>query len=160
MSTYYILIGAPGSGKSVYAKKLAQKGCRVVSPDAIRDSRGVGIEKSYEMAKKEIKEALVANEDAALDATNISREKRALSINIGKPYADKIIGIWLDTPFNICVKRHFERIKKDVISERYATEIGNIPYEKIIERYCLQLAGNIPDTSEGFDEITRVKPES
>lgn len=155
MPVYYVLIGAPGSGKSVYAKRL---NCRIVSPDTIRDNQRIGVKQSYTIARKEIEEALRAGIDVAMDATNTTRENRILSINVGKPYADKVIGIWLDTPYEVCVSRHLKRINgMTMISERYTDEVGGVPYEEIIRKYCLQLA-DIPDVSEGFDKLVRIKP--
>ena len=153
MATYYLMIGAPAAGKSFYVEEFRRAGCVVVSPDDIRDKHRVSAQESYALAKQQIIEALRTGEDVVLDATNVKPVSRLLSIQAGKPYAKRIVGVWLDTPFDLCVRRHRERLTKGPISARYATEKL---YEEVIKEYCQILEENPPQLSEGFDEIRRI----
>lgn len=154
MATYYLTVGAPGAGKSTY---ISQIECRKVSPDKIRDERKIGIRESYDEALSIIEITLRNGGDVLLDATNQTASKRRNMIAVGKPYADKIVGIWLNTPVELCVQRHNQRMAGGEKSERYTKE-NSEPFEDIIRRYCATLDKEPPTLEEGFDEIIKVSP--
>jgi predicted kinase len=143
MSTYYFMVGIPGSGKSTSAAKF---GCKVVCPDTIRQTHRVGSPEAFAMARQQIKSALEAGEDVVFDATNTLRVHRVEMINAGKPYADRVVCVWMDTPLEVCISRHLERMRRGI---RVTLPVP------VIERIANQLADNPPDSSEGFDEIKR-----
>lgn len=143
MSTFYFMVGIPGSGKSTFAASL---GCRVVCPDTIRETHRVGSPEAFAIAQQEIRSTLIAGEDVVFDATSTLRIYRAETINASKPYADKVVCIWMDVPLEVCIARHLERMKSGVRT--------TLPVP-VIERMSRQLADNPPDLSEGFDEIQR-----
>lgn len=144
MVTYYFMIGIPGSGKSTHAASL---GCRIICPDTIREKYRVGSPEAFAIARQEIKSALEAGEDVVFDATNTLRIHRADMINAGKPYADKVVCVWMDVPLDVCIARHISRMQQGVRT--------SLPVA-VIERMANQLAENPPDISEGFDEILRI----
>lgn len=144
MATFYFMIGIPGSGKSTYAASL---GCRVVCPDAIRETYGTNDEQSFVIARHEIRTALQRWENVVLDATNTIRIWRAERIAIGKPYADRVVCIFMDTPLEVCIARHLERMKRGIRATLLV---------EVIKRMARQLADNPPELSEGFDEIRRI----
>ncbi len=144
MPTYYFMVGIPGSGKSTYAESL---GCKVVCPDTIREIKLVESKDAFAIASWEIISGLKAGGDVVFDATNTIQTHRFERINVPKPYADKIICIWMDTPLEICIARHLERMKRGIRT--------TLPIS-VIERMARQLADNPPDISEGFNEIKRI----
>lgn len=144
MPTYYIMVGIPGSGKSTHAATL---GCRVICPDTIRETHRVGSSEAFAIAEQEIKSVLEKGEDVVLDATNTLRVYRAERINAGKPYADKVVCIWMDVPLKVCIARHSNRVKQGIRT--------TLPVA-VIERMSKQLADNLPDAAEGFDEVRRL----
>lgn len=144
MATYYMMVGIPGSGKSTHAASL---GCRIVCPDTIRETHRVGSPEAFEIAEQEIKSALEKGEDVVLDATNTIRIHRADRINAGKPYADKVVCIWMDVPLDVCIARHMQRMQQGIRT--------SLPVA-VIERMANQLASNPPDVAEGFDEIRKI----
>ena len=147
MPTYYFLIGIPGSGKSTYANSL---GCWIVSPDTIRETHQVSSPEAFEIARCEIAALLREGYDVVFDATNTLRQYRAENIAVGKPYADKVVCILMNTPLDVCIARHHERMKQGIHT--------TLP-DTVIVRMAEQLADNPPELSEGFDEIRRIQPK-
>ena len=149
MPTYYFMVGIPASGKSTHAASL---GCTVICPDEIRrehpDWSG---DRVFELARALVSEVLLAGRDVALDATATIRCWRTRDIAAGKPYANRVVCIWMDTPLEICLRRNSQRIQRDNC-------VRVPPHE--IERMYRNLAMNIPDLSEGFDEIVQVTTAS
>lgn len=144
MSTYYFLVGIPGSGKSTYAKSL---GCRIVCPDEIREAGIRDDAEVFEIARMMISHLLQTGVDVVFDATNTLRQYRAETIAAGKSYADHVVCIWIDTPLDVCIARHHARMRRGIRP--------TLRDEGII-RMAQQLADNPPDLSEGFDEIKRI----
>jgi predicted kinase len=91
MQTFAILMGLPGSGKSTAARKLkAERGFFVVSSDSLRLALNAGVYPReadgeykfldrfvWELAQLGIRRLLDAGRKVAIDATNLTREKRA-----------------------------------------------------------------------------------
>lgn len=146
MPTYYFMVGIPNSGKSTYAKSL---GCRVICPDEIRKQHPEwNGDQVFELARREIIEALKAGKDVVLDASATIRRWRARDIAVGKPYADRVVCLWMDTPLEVCLRRNNERIQRD----------GHVKIpQSEIKRMAGNLASNLPELSDGFDKIIRVE---
>lgn len=89
MPTYYFLIGIPGSGKSHFARRLAEEtGAEVVCPDEIRASYRVHSKRTFEIARELVAKNLKAGKDVVFDATNTIKKWRRENILAGKPFAD------------------------------------------------------------------------
>ena len=146
MGDFYFMIGVPGSGKSTYAASL---GCRVVCADAIREIYGADSAEAFSITRSLVAAALIAGEDMVFDATNTIRRYRAENIAAGKPYADRVICIWMDTPLDVCLARHHARMEQGIRT--------TLP-DGVIVRMAEQLYDNPPELSEGFDEIRRILP--
>jgi len=145
MPTLYLMVGIPASGKSTYAASL---NCQIVCPDAIRETYPPMPEREvFAKAKQKIQSALKAGKNVVLDATNVLRCWRADVIGAGRPYASKIVCIWMDTPLEICISRHQERVKLGIRTI--------LPVE-VIKKYNQWLTDNPPDYNEGFDEIRKI----
>lgn len=83
MSTLYMLVGLPGSGKSFYAKSLSEEtGAIIHSSDAIREEL-LGSEEDQSESPKvfallhcRVKKDLSDGRDVIYDATNINSKRR------------------------------------------------------------------------------------
>ncbi|GEM_PF-3938332 len=157
MAKYLLLVGAPGAGKSSIRKHLKGRG---VCPDEIRDKLKVDAKTAYDIARDEIKKMLLMGVDVILDATNNSPEKRMGMIAIGGPFADEVVCVWLDTPYEICVARHEARLAemraRGEDTSRY--EDHDKPYTDIIKGCSNAINADPPILSEGFDLIIRIVP--
>lgn len=148
MTIYYFMLGIPGSGKTTKAVSL---GCGVVCPDEIRETFNVDSPAAFEIAFAEVRIALRNGEDVVFDATNTLRRWRVDSIAAGRPHADKVFCVWMDTPLEVCIARHHERMRQGIRM--------TLP-DSVIVRMSQQLADNPPELYEGFDEIVRIQPHS
>ncbi len=89
MPSFTILGGLPGSGKSTVAARLkAEFGCFVVATDSLRLALNAGVYPKaeeyarldslvWELAELAVQRLLERGVDVAIDATNLTRERRA-----------------------------------------------------------------------------------
>jgi len=145
MPILYFLIGIPGSGKSHLAARIAaETGAVVICPDSIRVDRQVRSERAFEIARQEIGKNLKAGRDVIFDATNTIRKWRRKNILAGKLSGVRVVCCVMDTPLKLCLDRQRRRAAQ---GEKTALPEG------VIRRMAEQLADNLPELSEGFDEI-------
>lgn len=140
MSTFYIMIGVPGSGKSTFAKTL---NCKIVSTDDIREQINGNANsqengnKVFNTAKQLITETIEAGQDVVFDAMNAKPAYRKDFLKLASNC--KKVAVVIDTPLDICKERNSKRervVPEDVIDRNY----------KILHE-------NLPKLDEGFDEI-------
>ena len=96
----------------------------------------------FELAFREIDEALSENKSVCFDATNVIKRDRRRLINKFKNKVDNIIGIYMLTPIEDCKKRNEER--------EYS-----VP-EEIIDIYSKKFIP--PTVEEGFTDIMYINP--
>lgn len=149
MEKLILMVGLPGSGKSSYAKIIAKKEKAViVSTDDIRyelfgdERQQKNSSKVFYEVYSRIEEHLSNQRNVVFDATNLDRKRR---IHVISKFEEKfqhlqIMACYMDTPFEICVKRNASRKK----------QVENWVLEK------LRKSMTIPFYSEGFDEIITV----
>ena len=139
MPTFYMLIGFPGSGKSTYAKKLAEKGVIVVSSDELREDKMTQIndKKVFQKMRNIIKENLLLGKDVVADATNVTASKRASFLNELYKIPCKKIAIWVKRDVNVCIEQNSNRENK----------VPNVAIYTSAKRFIE------PSLDEGFDEI-------
>jgi predicted kinase len=97
--TFRIMVGAPGSGKSTWAKALAEKDPNIVRvcPDDCRraisgDSNNQAVSyPAFCMAKDQIRKALTEGKSIVFDATNMFRKARKDFINIARENGAKVV---------------------------------------------------------------------
>lgn len=150
MTTLYMLIGLPGSGKSFYAKSLSEEtGAIIHSSDAIREEL-LGSEedqsespKVFELLHCRVKKDLDDGRDVIYDATNINSKRRRAFLQELIKYDCKKIAIFIATPYEKCLERNNTRNRK-------------VP-EHVIKR--MYMSFNVPCTQEGFDEVRVIYPE-
>ncbi|NER90320.1 AAA family ATPase [Moorena sp. SIO3A2] len=148
----YMLVGIPASGKSTYAKKLAEEtGGVIVCPDDIRkelwgDSAVQGPWKNIKMkCLTRMFFAISQNKTIIYDATNILIEHRQdVMVSIKQKLPMLLFdwkAIYFAAPFQWCVKRNELRERK-------------VPVD-VIERMRFSIVP--PSVEEGFTEVTVMK---
>lgn len=142
--TFTMLVGLPGSGKSVKAKEIVkQTGATIFSSDELREemfgdvNHQVDNTKLFEELHKRIKDCLRDGKDAIYDATNINYKRRMAFLAELKNIPCEKVCIVVATPYEECLKRNSNRERK-------------VP-EHVIERMYRQF--NIPYWYEGWNLI-------
>ena len=147
-----VMIGAPGSGKSTFAKKLCQDNpnFKYLSSDALRAEFGSGEEDQsvtpivFSTLKRRLDNYLRHNESVIVDATSINAKDRKDYINAAKQYNAKVIAYAF-----VCDKQTLlERNQK-----RGAGGGRNVP-EFVIDKMLAKYQQ--PTNQEGFDEVNFV----
>ncbi|WP_246369828.1 AAA family ATPase [Saccharibacillus deserti] len=150
-NSIHMLIGIPGSGKSVYARELEQttRGV-IVSTDAIRlklfggESRQKNTYVIFDEAFSEIEAALTAGRDVIFDATNVDRDRRSKFL---KRFADYPVQAHVfDTLYETASRRISSRKRKldDKILSKYAK---NLQFPLPGEGFAALLPVHRPDGS-------------
>ena len=150
MSKMYMVIGAPGCGKSTYIKNHLKENEMVISRDKIRFSLLKDTDEYFSKEKevynefiKQINAAIADNKDFYVDQTSLNAAARNKLFNqlIKKP--DKIIGIYFTTPLDIILQRNAQRTGRALVPENVV-----INMYKILTK---------PTSEENFDEIWEVE---
>lgn len=131
VKTLYLMCGIPASGKSTYARKLAEKtGAVYVSRDEVRFSLLKDGEDYFSHEDEvlnifysRINEALVTNGSCIADATHLSRKARFQTLNQIKCKDVKVVLIIMNTPLLVCLERNAKRTGRARVPE---TAIGNM----------------------------------
>lgn len=97
--TLWVTVGAPGSGKSTWAKQLALSDANIVRvcPDDCRraisgDSNNQAVSyPAFCMAKDQMRNAFAAGKSVVFDATNMHRKGRKDFVKMGKENGVKVI---------------------------------------------------------------------
>ena len=142
MPTLYVMCGIPASGKSRYAKLLAEEiDGVVVSSDGIR-AEWYGSEeiqgdpnKIFREVELRCKNALGAGRFVIMDATNMNAKKRTNFLK-RMPECKKVCVV-MAVPFDVCVKRDEERSR----------HVGPAVMEKMRKNF------QMPYYNEGWDHI-------
>ena len=144
----YLMVGAPGSGKSTYAKNILKDGDIYISRDEIRYSL-LTEEDDYFAKENEVIKTFIDNIDKSLvneeycgdvyaDATHLSPKSRAQVLNQLKN-KDKVSIIYLDIPLNIILERNAQRKGRALVPENVVRRM----YNSII----------LPTKAEGIEEL-------
>lgn len=149
-SKLYLLMGAPGSGKSTYIKnRFSQLPAVVISRDTIRFSL-VKEDEEYFSKEKEvyaefinrIKEALKFNSEVFADATHLNEMSRAKTLrSLSESLKNVEVNIiWVRVPVEVAIKQNENRI-------------GTRAYvpKSVIRRMHSQ--ATMPSKEEGFEHI-------
>ena len=142
MPKLYMMVGLPASGKSTYAKLLAEESNGiVVSSDGIR-AEWYGDEaiqgdasKIFREVELRCKNALRASQSVIMDATNMSAKKRANFLR-QMPACHKICVV-MAVPFDECLAR----------DEKRSRSVGPAVMEKMRKNF------QMPYYNEGWDHI-------
>ena len=148
MTTLYMMVGLPASGKSTYAKLLAEEvNGIIVSSDGIR-AEWYGSEeiqgdagKIFREVELRCKNALGAGRSVVMDATNMNAKKRANFLR-QMPECHKVCVV-MAVPFDECIKRDEERPR----------HVGPAVMEKMRKNF------QMPYYNEGWDHIEVFYPK-
>lgn len=126
-----IMVGYPGSGKSTVAEHMKQFGYEVVNGDEHKtDAKRV----------KVALEALHRGVSVVMDATNLTREKRAIYINMAKREGLPVRCIFVATSLDKALERNLQRPE--------GKRVPRVAY------YRMQKTFEAPSEDEGFDLVT------
>lgn len=154
MANLYVMMGAPGAGKSTFLKNLAEKipdkKFNIVSRDAIR-FRLVREDEPYFSHEDEvlqelwntINSSLAEGENVYVDQTSLTINSRKYLLSHAKGY-DKAICIWIDNKYSTCLSNN---------EKRKGTRAYVPP--KVIEKMYWEIIP--PSLDEGFYSIYRYK---
>lgn len=110
--SFTLMVGLPASGKSTWLAER-RRGARVVSLDAIRANLGVAhgerVGSVMAAATLRVRGGLAAGADVVLDATNLSRQRRAKWLRLAAAYGAHTSIVVLDAPRRVLVARDSER---------------------------------------------------
>jgi predicted kinase len=95
-----MLMGAPGSGKSTYAKST---GAHVVTTDGARE-RGKSAGDTLHNAYREINAALAAGKNVVFDTTGANPAVRKAAATIAQKHGAQLAARVIDTPVSKCLE--------------------------------------------------------
>ena len=150
MSKLFIMIGAPGSGKTTWCKNNVPKNAVYISRDEIRfniikdeDSYFSKEKIVYDIFINKINEALESGLDVYADQTSLNAGSRKKLINALNKKPDEIIGIYFTTPLDIVLQRNAQRTGRALVPEDVVINMFN--------------SLTRPTLDEGFTEILEVE---
>jgi predicted kinase len=94
-----VLMGAPGSGKSTYAKR---SGANVVTTDGVRERAQTRADTLHD-AYRQINQHLAAGRDVVFDTTGSNPAVRKAAVGIARKHGAQVDAHVLDTPLQQCL---------------------------------------------------------
>ena len=150
MSKLFIMIGAPGSGKTTWCKNNVPKNAVYISRDEIRfniikdeDSYFSKEKIVYDIFINKINEALKSGLDVYADQTSLNAGSRKKLINALNKRPDEINGIYFTTSLDIVLQRNAQRTGRALVPEDVVINMFN--------------SLTRPTLDEGFTEILEVE---
>jgi protein phosphatase len=144
-----LLVGAPASGKSTWARNNFKEN-EIVSSDRIRGWLS-GDENNQECSSQAftilhmiVQQRLRFNQTVVVDATNTKPSDRTPYIAAARNYKRKVVGVIFNTSLKECVMR-------DALRER---KVGS----EVIEKFHSRMHQAVIDLKEEVDEFVIVTP--
>ena len=137
MANVTMMIGIPGSGKTTYARNFLNG--EYISPDSIREELygDISIQGNasevFGLVESRIREALTNGNDVVYDATNTTKYREATVAEFREYGATEVNGIFMNTPFDVCMKRNLNRndrlepVPEEVMKRMYNALLENPP---------------------------------
>lgn len=138
--------GLPGSGKSTYAKSLADKGYIRVNKDDLRAMLNNGKwSKNNEKFVVELRDGIIdmALEDGrnvVVDDTNFEAKHQLVISRIAKDHGAAFEEKFIDTPVEVCIERDLKRLNsvgEKVIRDMYNRHLRIIEKPKAADKDCV-----------------------
>ena len=146
MSTMYVMVGAPGCGKSYYIQQHKKPNEIVISRDKIRYSMLNDNDEYFSKEKegynefiRQIDAAIAADASFYVDQTSLNRAARNKLFSRLHKKPDKSIAIFLDTSLDRILYQNSLRSGRALVPEDAVINMFN--------------SIEIPTKEEGFDEI-------
>lgn len=153
MSKLFLMMGAPGAGKSYWAHHHLEPTDKYISRDEIRfsflndsDEYFAKENEVFNEFIKQINNSLTIYDRVFADATHLnfaSRNKTISKINVP---IDEINVVFLDTPLNTCLERNAKRQGRKFVPENV---IKNM-YKSI----------RLPEKEEGINKVYIIKDDN
>jgi predicted kinase len=151
MSTIYIAVGLPGSGKSTYAKNFIKgKDIEYLSSDELRAVYGKDQSDQsvtsivFGHIKRKVDEFLKDGKNVLVDATSVNRRERTDYITTAKKYGAKVVALVFKMDRQGLIDRNKKR------GEQGGRVVPDWVIDKMLTKY------EEPSISEGIDEIIYV----
>ena len=154
MTTLYVLIGLPGSGKSTWAQaNAARLGAVVVGSDEVRrefqasGQNPLNGDAVFAEVEHRARALLHTNQSVILDATHFLRKYRTYTLYLAGDTHARRVAIWFDVPLDICLQRNAQR--------------SNLTFgdEQVPEDVVRGMADLLqPPGQDEFDEVVKVSP--
>ncbi|MGH2592843.1 MAG: AAA family ATPase [Anaerolineae bacterium] len=153
MKTLYVLIGAPGSGKSAWARENALRlGAVVVGSDDVRnDFRATGKtplddDAVFAEVERRARDLLTTGRSVILDATHHRRRYRTYAIDVARDLGARRVAIWFDVSLDECLRRNVQRSGRTFGDKAVPAHVVHELFEHLQ-----------PPGSDEFDGIIRIK---
>ncbi len=150
MSKMYVMIGAPGSGKSTYIKNHIKDNELVISRDIIRfamlndgDDYFSKEKQVYNEFIKQINAAIANEIDIYVDQTSLNRGARSKLFSRLERLPAEVIAIYIKKPLNVILKQNAQRTGRALV-----------PKDAVINMYN---SIEKPEKYEGFTEIWTIE---
>ena len=150
MSKMYMVIGAPGCGKSTYIQNHLKENEIVISRDKIRFSLLKDTDEYFSKEKevynefiKQINTAIADNKDFYVDQTSLNAAARNKLFSRLTKKPNEIIGIYFTTPLDTILQRNAQRTGRALVPEDAVVNMFN--------------SLTRPTLDEGFTEILEVE---
>ena len=150
MSKMYVMIGAPGCGKSTYIKNHIKDNEIVISRDTIRFSMLKDEDEYFSKEKqvydefiKQINAAIADETDFYVDQTSLNRGARNKLFSRLEKRPEQVIVIYFNTPLETILQRNAQRTGRALVPEDAVINMFNSLTK--------------PTTDEGFTDIWEVE---
>jgi predicted kinase len=151
MSTIYIAVGLPGSGKSTYAKNfIKDKDIEYLSSDELRAVYGKDQSDQsvtsivFGHIKRKVDEFLKDGKNVLVDATSVNRKERSDYIKTAKKYGAKVVAIVFKMDRQGLIDRNKKR------GEQGGREVPTFVIDKMLAKF------EEPSYDEGIDVMIYV----
>jgi hypothetical protein len=149
----YVLIGAPGSGKSAWARENAARlDAAVVGSDEVRNDfrmsgkNPINGDAVFAEVERRARDVLRAGRSVILDATHYRRKYRSYAISLARNLGVRRVGVWFDVTLDECLRRNAGRTG------------GTFGDESVPDDVVRDIFAHLqPPRPDEFDEVMRVK---
>ena len=155
MTILCVLIGLPGSGKSTWARQIADRlNVVVVGSDEVRcefqanGQNPLNGDAVFAEVERRARVLLQADRSVILDATHYRRRYRTYAIDLARQLSVPCVAVWFDTPLTEALRRNEWRT-----GDRFGEQ--RIP-DDIIRDIAAHLD---PPGKDEFDRVVRIRDQ-